>query len=225
MNWQTIARQEARRAGVSDPEAFVRQMGQEAHGADLTSSAGAQGPAQIMPATARAWGLAPDQVHNINAAYRAAAEHVAGYERQFGSMRDALIAYNAGPGAVGKPLPAETANYLHVILGAGGRPAAAPPAPSSPTPGTRPATIAPGRTVTQPVFDQAGYQEAQRKQLLATFLQQNGRGNSILFKSGLLSTAARTRRSSAARRRSRCRAPRPADPARPRGRLAKSSES
>jgi hypothetical protein len=41
----------------------------------------------------------------------------------------------------------------------------------------------------QPVFDQAGYQQAQRKQLLATFLQHNGRGNSILFKSGLLSTA------------------------------------
>lgn len=187
MSWQAVARRAARRAGVSDPEAFVRQMGLEAHGQDLTSPAGAQGPAQITPATARTWGLSPAQVHNLGAAYSAAATHVAAYERQFGSLRDALVAYNAGPGAVGKPLPAETQNYLRTILGAGDT-ARVPEIPSS-TNGTRAGSIASGRTVSQPVFDQAGFQEAQRRQLLATFLQKQGQGNSILFKSGLLSTA------------------------------------
>lgn len=195
MGWQRVARRAARRAGVSDPEAFVRQMGQEAHGQDLTSPAGAQGPAQITPGTAQAWGLAPSQVHNLHASYRAAAEHVAGYERQFGSLRDAFVAYNAGPGAVGKPPPAETVNYLHVILGGGGGGRPSRPSPSLPAAGqaggTRPAMFTPTRQVTsqQPVFDQAGYQEAQRRQLLASFLQKQGRGNSVLFRSGLLSSA------------------------------------
>jgi hypothetical protein len=59
--------------------------------------------------------------------------------------------------------------------------------------GTRPAAIAPAAapittTSDQPTFDQAGYEQAQRKQLLATFLQHNHRGNSVLFRSGLLSS-------------------------------------
>jgi hypothetical protein len=48
-------------------------------------------------------------------------------------------------------------------------------------------------------FDQAGFEQAQRRSLVAQMLQRSGRGNSSLFRTGLLSTAAPTRRSSRAR--------------------------
>lgn len=191
-HYERVAVQEARRAGLRDPEAFVRQMTQEAHGQDVTSPAGAQGPAQIMPATAASWGLSPAQVHRLRSSYRAAAEHMAQYERQYGSTRNALIAYNAGPGRVGQPLPAETQNYLRIILPNGER-AGRAPAPRRPrsVPGTRsqitvtPTTV---KNFTTHQFDQAGYDQAVRRQKVATLLQHSGRGNSILFRSGLLST-------------------------------------
>lgn len=114
-DWQSIARAAARKYHI-DEDIFAAQMGQEAHGEDLTSGAGAQGPAQIMPATAAAWGV--KNVHDIHQAYDAAASHMAQYRDQFGNMQDALVAYNAGPGKVGQTLPAETANYIKTIMGA-----------------------------------------------------------------------------------------------------------
>lgn len=132
-NWQDIARQYARRYNFPE-DVFVRQMGQEAHGQDLTSPAGAQGPAQIMPATARAWGV--KNPHDIHQAYAAAARHMSQYAHQYGSVKDALIAYNAGPGAIGKPLPAETANYIKTIMAGhgsgGGGGGVSTPAPNGP---------------------------------------------------------------------------------------------
>ena len=108
------ARQAAQRYGL-DPGVFERQIQQESgfnpHGP--SSSAGAQGIAQIMPATARGWGVNPN---DPKAALDAAAKHMAAYVKQYGSVRNALIAYNAGPGRVGKSLPAETQHYLDVIL-------------------------------------------------------------------------------------------------------------
>jgi hypothetical protein len=142
MSWESAARRAARKYGLPE-NYFTRQMGQEAHGQDLTSPAGAQGPAQIMPDTARGWGLSPSQVHQIDPAYDAAAKHMAEYVKQFGSFRNALVAYNAGPGRVGGSLPAETRNYISTIMrgpggpqsaGAGQSPAPAiPPSPSAPT--------------------------------------------------------------------------------------------
>ena len=97
---------------------FLRQMGQEAHFQDLTSPAGAQGYAQIMPATARSWGVR--NPHDPVEAYAAAAKHMAQYLRQYGGdWAKALTAYNAGPGAVGGSLPSETRNYIATILGGG----------------------------------------------------------------------------------------------------------
>lgn len=113
-DWQSLASYYARKYGFPE-DVFTAQMGQEAHGQDLTSGAGAQGPAQIMPATAVAWGV--KNPHDIKQAYDAAARHMAGYLKQYGSVKNALVAYNAGPGRVGKDLPAETQNYLDVILG------------------------------------------------------------------------------------------------------------
>jgi hypothetical protein len=142
MSWQATAIRYAKKYGL-DPNVFVAQMGQEAHGQDLTSPAGAQGPAQIMPATAKAWGVG--NVHDINQAYDAAAKHMAAYVKQFGSYKDALVAYNAGPGAVGHGLPAETQGYIQTILhgkdpgglssptGGGGTDSVGTPSVSSPT--------------------------------------------------------------------------------------------
>jgi len=93
-------------------------MGVEAGFEDRTSPAGAQGYAQIMPATAQSWGVR--NPHDPLEAYGAAAKHMATYLRQYGGdWRKALTAYNAGPGAVGGSLPAETRDYIAKILGGG----------------------------------------------------------------------------------------------------------
>jgi LAS superfamily LD-carboxypeptidase LdcB len=83
------------------------------------SGAGAQGIAQFMPGTARAYGLAnpfdPEQ------AIDAQARLMRDLLRQFGSVPLALAAYNAGPGPVAAcacvpPYP-ETRGYVARILG------------------------------------------------------------------------------------------------------------
>ncbi|HYZ62026.1 MAG TPA: lytic transglycosylase domain-containing protein [Acetobacteraceae bacterium] len=109
------ARRAARRYGI-DPGVFVRQIRQESgFNPGAVSPAGAIGIAQIMPATARGWGVNP---RDPTAALDAAARNMAKYVRQYGGYRNALIAYNAGPGAVGRgSLPAETQNYIKTILG------------------------------------------------------------------------------------------------------------
>lgn len=113
MNYERLARVIAKKHGV-DPNVFVRQIRQESgFNPNVVSPAGARGIAQIMPATARSWGVNPD---DPRAALNAAAKNMAKYVKAYGSYRDALVAYNAGPGRVGKPLYAETANYVKRIL-------------------------------------------------------------------------------------------------------------
>lgn len=53
--------------------------------------------------------------------------------------------------------------------------------------GFRPASVS---LRNQTVFDEAGFETAQRRAQVAAFLQKAGRGNSVLFRSGLLSTEA-----------------------------------
>lgn len=115
-NWRTVARRYARRHGLN-PTLFERQIGEESNfNPNARSPAGATGIAQIMPGTARGWGVNPnDPRASLNAAARAMAQYV----RQYGSYRNALVAYNAGPGRVGKPLYDETRNYINKILGGG----------------------------------------------------------------------------------------------------------
>jgi hypothetical protein len=84
-----------------------------------TSSAGAQGIAQFMPGTARAYGLA--NPFDATAAINAQAHMMRDLLGRFGSVPLALAAYNAGPGAVGRcgcipPYP-ETRGYVARILG------------------------------------------------------------------------------------------------------------
>ena len=83
------------------------------------SPAGAQGIAQFMPGTARAYGLA--NPFDAAAAIDAQAHLMRDLLRQFGSVPLALAAYNAGPGAVAgcgcvPPYP-ETQAYVARILG------------------------------------------------------------------------------------------------------------
>jgi soluble lytic murein transglycosylase-like protein len=79
---------------------------------DATSSAGARGVVQVMPATAQALGLNPDEAStNILAGAR--------YLRQmfdeFGTWDLALAAYNAGPTAVAKAGGAPSAGVLTYV--------------------------------------------------------------------------------------------------------------
>jgi hypothetical protein len=187
-DWRTLARRAAQKHGIDQPDIFVRQMGAEAAGRDVRSPAGALGPAQIMPATARAWGVR--NPHNIVEAYDAAAKHMAGYIRQFGSYEKALRAYNAGPGNVERSKSfAETNNYVRRILG-GSSGGTAPRLLT--TKRTVPGALiagAAGMSLTTPgiSFDAKGYDEARRKSILGEMIAKRN-PNSILLRSGLLTT-------------------------------------
>ncbi len=83
------------------------------------SGAGAQGIAQFMPATARAYGLR--NPFDAPAAIDAQAHLMSDLFRQFGSVSLALAAYNAGPAPVAAchciPLIPETQAYVARIIG------------------------------------------------------------------------------------------------------------
>jgi hypothetical protein len=85
------------------------------------SSAGAEGVMQLMPSTAAGLGVNPlDPTQAIDGA----AQLLASYTQQFGSVPLALAAYNAGPTAVaaygGIPPYAETQDYVSSIMQAMG---------------------------------------------------------------------------------------------------------
>jgi len=127
-NYREIARQKAIRYGLL-PDVFERQIDLESKfDPNAVSAAGARGIAQIMPDTARGWGVNPrDPVASLDAA----AKNMAAYVKTYGGgtkdpvkMRaaydNALRAYNAGPGAVeaskGKGY-GETKEYVNKIIG------------------------------------------------------------------------------------------------------------
>lgn len=118
MDIRAAAVEAAKRNGV-DPDLFLRLVRQESgFQPHVQSSAGAYGPAQLMPATAAGLGVDyRDPLQNLDGGAR--------YLRQqldtFGSPELALAAYNAGPGAVKKyngiPPYKETQKYVRAILG------------------------------------------------------------------------------------------------------------
>jgi soluble lytic murein transglycosylase-like protein len=80
------------------------------------SAAGAMGPGQLMPATARLLGVS-DPFHpeaNVDASARYLASHLA----RFRNVRFALAAYNAGPGAVRGRVPrnGQTEYYVDKVM-------------------------------------------------------------------------------------------------------------
>lgn len=111
--YTALAVQAAVQNGI-DPNMFVRQLQQESGmNPNAVSSAGAVGIAQFMPQTAAHLGVNPnDPVASINAAARLMGQ----YTQQYGPV-GALVAYNAGPGTVGRPLPSETQQYIENITG------------------------------------------------------------------------------------------------------------
>jgi hypothetical protein len=120
-DYQKLAGQKAKKYGLPDWY-FRGQIGAESNfNPNARSPAGAVGIAQIMPETARGWGVDPrDPVASLDAAAR----NMAGYVKKYG-LEGALRAYNAGPGAVERSKNfAETNAYVKKIMQ--GRTAAAP---------------------------------------------------------------------------------------------------
>jgi murein DD-endopeptidase MepM/ murein hydrolase activator NlpD len=190
-DWQTVARRMAHKYGI-DPNVFVRQINQESGGRDVRSPAGAQGPAQFMPGTAASVGLTPTTVHQLGPSLDAAARLMASYTKKFGSYKNALIAYNAGPGAVGRgSLPAETQNYIKTILdGSNPSPVSARAASAQGGRSTGSTTTnLPGATfkTTVPTVDQSAFEGARRNAIIGQLIARRN-PNSILLRSGLLST-------------------------------------
>ncbi len=79
------------------------------------SGAGAVGPAQLLPSTARQLGVSDpfDSEEAVDGSARYLAEQL----RRFRSVRLAVAAYNAGPGTVGAgvPWPDETRAYVEQV--------------------------------------------------------------------------------------------------------------
>lgn len=129
-DWEAVARRAAAAHGINE-DYFANQIRAESNfNPNARSPAGATGIAQIMPGTAKGWGVDPNDPNAaLNAAAKAMAKYLGNYK---GDWRKALSAYNAGPGAVqkygGVPPYAETKNYIKKILGAS-NPTAAPRSP------------------------------------------------------------------------------------------------
>lgn len=172
-----------------DPNIFQRQIKQESNFDPKANSGSALGIAQFTPETAKGLGINPqDPIQSLNGA----AGLMARYVKQYGNYEDALTAYNAGPGRVGKPLYAETQHYIKTILGSSGKRATGTTklvTQRAATPGTPPTTT------TSP--DTASFEDAQRKVLLARLLQKTGQNsqNNALFATGLLDPSANPQQS------------------------------
>lgn len=177
-----LARKDAQKWGIK-PDIFERQIDTESNfDADAVSPAGAIGDAQFMPATAAGLHVDP---HDPVASLDAAAKLDASYVKKYGNYHDALVAYNAGPGAVGHSLPAETQAYIAKILqgvdpgGLSGSQSSGAAAAPSPTLG-----------LTAPKLDKPAFEQAQRASIIGAFLAQRHGTNSPLFRTGLISTTA-----------------------------------
>lgn len=112
-------RRAAQRWSVSAALLAAQLYAESGFNPSAVSPAGAQGIAQFMPGTARAYGLRDP--FDPEAAIDAQAHLMRDLLRQFGSVPLALAAYNAGPGAVrrygGIPPYQETQAYVTKILG------------------------------------------------------------------------------------------------------------
>lgn len=189
-DYRTIAKQKARKYGL-DPYIFLRQIKAESNfNPTIRSPAGATGIAQIMPGTAKSWGVNPlDPVASLDAA----AKNMAKYVKAYGNYENALRAYNAGPGAIERSKGySETNNYVAKILFNGrdpgklGVPGSSPPRsrPSSLTaspagtqssPGSRSAST---RTVTTVIPGTPATDN--RKEVLAQYLLNRHDPSSLL---------------------------------------------
>jgi hypothetical protein len=136
-NYRAIAAAAARKYGVP-VDVFLAQIQQESGFRPVaTSSAGAQGIAQFMPATARQYGVnTADPVSSLQGAAHMDSDLI----HRYGSVARALSAYNSGrPDAYKDPgfAGGQTYNYVKGILAAAGAGGNAPAAPAVGAPATR----------------------------------------------------------------------------------------
>ena len=123
-DYHALARQDAIDNHI-DSDLFERQIQQESgFNPKAESVMGAEGIAQIMPSTAKAWGVDPlDPVASLSKA----AAVMSWYQNKYGSWQKALSAYNGGPSRLDyciatysdwlSCMPAETQNYVRAIGG------------------------------------------------------------------------------------------------------------
>lgn len=173
MDVGSLITQAAQKYGV-DPDLALSigraESGLSANAPD--SSAGAIGPMQLMPGTARGLGVNPRDVHqNVEGGVR----YIKQLSDRYGGDHDLVAAaYNAGPGAVdhfgGVPPFAETKAYVQKVTGGGQKPlpastpeldaifgvkrGAQQPAAAQPQP-TTPSASAPPQALTTDDLDQA----------------------------------------------------------------------
>ena len=119
-----IIRQAAHRFGI--PQHLLERtiLAESGGNPAAKSPAGALGLMQLMPATAR--GLGVTNPFNPHQNIMGGAKYLRDQYNKFGSWREALAAYNAGPAAVAKyggvPPFHETQHYVHEIMGGLGLP-------------------------------------------------------------------------------------------------------
>ncbi|MBS1709249.1 MAG: lytic transglycosylase domain-containing protein [Armatimonadetes bacterium] len=114
----SMVRAAAQKNGV-DPVLFQALIQQESDfDPKCLSGAGAMGLAQLMPGTARALGVSDP--YDPQQSLDGGARYFSQMMKQFGDVKLALAAYNAGPGAVrragGVPDYAETKAYVQKIM-------------------------------------------------------------------------------------------------------------
>jgi soluble lytic murein transglycosylase-like protein len=126
LDYHQLARLDAQHSGIP-ADLFERQINQESgFNPNAVSPAGAVGIAQIMPDTARGWGVDPwNPVQSLSVA----ADHMSWYVTHYGGdYAKALAAYNAGTSTLDTAIarygsnwkvgvPAETQNYIRAIMG------------------------------------------------------------------------------------------------------------
>lgn len=121
--WAAEAERAAKRHGVPVPLFHALIYQESRWNANAVSPKGALGLAQLMPPTAAALGVDPqDPVQNLDGGAR----YLKAMFLKFGNWRLALAAYNAGPKAVerysGVPPYSETTHYVATILEGAGFP-------------------------------------------------------------------------------------------------------
>jgi len=107
--------------GVAQTESGISQW--QPNGQVVTSSAGALGVFQLMPATAAGLGVDPT---DVNGNIQGGISYLKQLYAKYGDWSKALAAYNWGPGNVdaNNSIPGEVAGYVSKVLTAAGRYAA-----------------------------------------------------------------------------------------------------
>ncbi len=118
---ERIADAAERRHGL--PKGLMRAVVQVESGGrpHRISAAGAMGPAQLMPGTAKLLGVT--DAYDTSAAVDAGARYLAAQLKRTGRVELAVASYNAGPGAVRGAVPknGETEFYVAKVMRAYGR--------------------------------------------------------------------------------------------------------